>query len=86
MGAGGMRRIRTSRGLPSLFDKNSQLTCRQIANVESQDRVVRFECNVEDDVAGDGIFVWLADANAAAQLVRVLPKRRTKDFRTRLGQ
>jgi hypothetical protein len=78
-------RVLSSRGLPSLFQENAQLACRQIANVESQGRMVRFECNVEN-VAGDAINLWLADATAAARLVRILPKRRTKDFHPRLAQ
>jgi len=35
---------------------------------------------------GDPIFLWLADATAAARLVGVLPKRITKDFRPRLAK
>jgi hypothetical protein len=63
----------------SLTVENAKLACHQIANVESDDRVVRFEYNV-DDVEGNAVTLWLADATAAAQLVCVLPKRRTKDF------
>jgi hypothetical protein len=77
-------RIAGSRGLPSLFEENAQLACRQIANVEMKDRMVRFECNVED-VAGDPMYLWLSDATATARLVRLLPKRRTKDFQPRLA-
>jgi hypothetical protein len=71
--------------LTSLIEENTQLACDQIANVESAGRVVRFEFNV-DDVSGAPISLWLVDATAAARLVRVLPKRRTKDFRPRLQQ
>ncbi len=78
-------RVSTSRGIPSLFQENSQLPCRQIANVEMKDREVRFEFNV-DNVAGAPMCLWLRDATAAARLVRVLPKRRTTDFRPRLAQ
>jgi hypothetical protein len=78
-------RIRSNRGLPSLFQENSQLACRQIANVEMKDRLVRFEFNVED-VAGAPMCLWLSDATAAARLVRILPKRRTRDFQPRLAQ
>jgi hypothetical protein len=78
-------RVHSSRTVASLFEQNTQLACRQIANVESHGRVVRFECNVED-VAGDAICLWLADANAASRLVRILPKRTTKDFHPRLAQ
>jgi hypothetical protein len=78
-------RVHSSRGLPSLFQENSQLVCRQIANVEMKDRLVRFEFNVED-VAGAPMCLWLSDATAAARLVRILPKRRTKDFQPRLTQ
>jgi hypothetical protein len=79
-------RLAGSRGLPSLYQENAQLAYRQIANVESFDRVVRFEYNVEDDVASDAIYLWLADATTASHLVRILPKRKTKDFRPRLAQ
>jgi hypothetical protein len=71
-------------GTPSVFEENAQLALSQIANVESDGRVVRFEYNV-DDVCGAPITLWLADATAAARLVRILPKRRTKDFRPRLA-
>jgi hypothetical protein len=67
--------------LMTLVEKNTQLACHQIANVESSERIVRFEYNVLDSV-GDSVFLCLADATAAAQLVHVLPRRRTKDFRT----
>jgi hypothetical protein len=70
--------------LTPLIEENTQLSSRQIANVESADRVVRFEYNV-DEVSGPPVLLWLADATAAARLVRVLPKRRTKDFRPRLA-
>jgi hypothetical protein len=76
-------RVASSRGIPSLIQENSQLPCRQIANVEIEDRAVRFEFNV-DEVAGAPVCLWLRDATAAARLVRVLPKRRTKDFQPRL--
>jgi hypothetical protein len=71
--------------LTPLLEENTQLTYSQIANVESDGRVVRFQYNV-DDVCGAPISLWLADATAAARLVRVLPKRRTKDFHPRLAQ
>jgi len=71
--------------LTNLLEENTQLACDQIANVESRDREVRFEYNA-DDVSGTPVSLWLADATAAARLVRVLPKRRTKDFRPRLPQ
>jgi hypothetical protein len=72
-------------GSDSLLPQNIQLSCLQIANVESADHVVRFEYNVID-VCGDAMSLSLADATTAAQLVRILPKRRTKDFRPRLNQ
>jgi hypothetical protein len=78
-------RVHSRRTVVSLFQENAQLACRQIANVESQGRVVRFECNVED-VAGNAICLWLADATAAARLARILPRRQTKDFYPRLVQ
>jgi hypothetical protein len=67
----------------TMAEENTQLACHQIANVESADRRVRFEYNVLD-VQGDAIFLWLADATAAARLDRVLPGRRTTDFRPQL--
>jgi hypothetical protein len=71
--------------LMTLVEENTQLACHQIANVESADRMVRFEYNVLD-VCGDAIFLWLADATAAVRLVRILPGRRTKDFHPQLRQ
>ena len=71
--------------LTPLLEENTQLTYSQIANVESDGRVVRFQYNV-DDSGGDPICLWLADATTAARLIRVLPKRRTKDFQPRLAQ
>jgi len=76
-------RVANSGLLTALLEENTQLACHQLANVESDGRVVRFEYNV-DDVCRPPISLWLADATAAARLVRVLPKRRTKDFRPRL--
>lgn len=69
----------------TMAEENTQLAYARIANVESADRVVRFEYNVED-FRGDGISLWLADAAAAAALVRLLPKRRTNDFRPQLSR
>jgi hypothetical protein len=75
----------TTAPLMTPVEENTQLACHQIANVESADRMVRFEYNVLD-VCGDDVFLWLADATAAARLVRVLPGRRTKDFHPHLSQ
>jgi hypothetical protein len=69
----------------TLIEETAQLASHRIANVESADRIVRFEYNVEE-VSGDAISLWLADANAAARLVRLLPARRTKDFHPKLAQ
>jgi hypothetical protein len=69
----------------TLVEENTQLACHQIANVESADRMVRFEYNAID-VCGNAIFLWLADATAAARLVRILPGRRTEDFHPQLSQ
>jgi hypothetical protein len=69
----------------TLVEENTQLACHQIANVESADRIVRFEYNVLD-VRGDAISLWLADAAAAARLVQMLPGRTTKDFHPQLRQ
>jgi hypothetical protein len=71
--------------LLALTGEYAQLACHKIANVESADRVVRFEYNVLE-FCGDAISLWLADATAAARLVRVLPKRRTKDFKPHFSQ
>lgn len=67
------------------IDENTQLACYQIANVESADRVVRFEYNIVE-VSGDAITLWLADATAAARLVGILPGRKTRDFHPKLRQ
>jgi rhomboid protease GluP len=76
---------RVSRGgsLPSLVEENTQLSCRQIANVESEDRLVRFGYNVADE-EDDSISLWLSDKSAAEKLVAILPKRRTKEFRSQI--
>jgi hypothetical protein len=71
--------------LMTMIEENTQLACYKIANVVSVDRMVRFEYNV-DHVCGPGVSLWLADAAAAARLVRVLPGRRTKDFHPHLSQ
>jgi hypothetical protein len=76
-------RVAGKYGTPSLFEENAQLPLRQIANVESAGRVVRFQYNV-DDSEGDPICLWLSNVTTAARLVRVLPKRRTEDFRPQL--
>jgi hypothetical protein len=78
-------RVANEGPLMTLLEENTQLACHQIANVESDDRVVRFEYNVAD-VRGNAVFLWLPDATAAARLVRVLPQRRTKDFHPQLRQ
>ena len=78
-------RVANDGPLMSLVEENTQLACHQIANVESADRMFRFEYNVLD-VCGDAVFLWLADATAAARLVRVQPGRRTKDFHPQLSQ
>src|ERR1700678_27294 len=64
----------------TMREENTQLAYARIANVESSDRVVRFEYNAED-FCGNGISLWLADAAAAAAPVRLLPKLRTNDFK-----
>jgi hypothetical protein len=75
----------TTAPLMTPVEENTQLACHQIANVESADRMVRFEYNVLD-VCGNAVSLRLADANAAARLVGVLPGRRTKDFHPHLSQ
>jgi hypothetical protein len=77
-------RVANDGPLMTMIEENTQLACHQIANVESADRIVRFEYNVID-VCGNAVFLWLADATAAARLVRVLPARRTKDFHPHLS-
>ena len=78
-------RVAYGSGLPPLLEQNAQLACRQIANVESHERLVRFEYDV-DTIAGNAMCLWLADATGAARLAQILPKRRTNDFRPRLAQ
>jgi rhomboid protease GluP len=74
-----------SRGssLPSPVEENTQLSFRQIANVESEGRSVRFGYNVDEE-EDDSICLWLADKSAADKLVAILPKRRTKEFRSQI--
>ena len=59
----------------------TQLSCNKIANVDSEGRFVRFSYNA-DDVDVDSISIWLPSNAAAEQFVAVMPKRRTKDFRS----
>jgi rhomboid protease GluP len=69
-------------GRPS-SQQDVQLSLREIANVESQGRLVRFAYGVgaEDDAA---ITLRLADDAAAERLVAMLPKDRTKDYRPQI--
>jgi rhomboid protease GluP len=55
-----------------------------IANVESEGRLVRFGYNVDEE-ENDSICLWLADKSAADKLVAILPKRRTKGFRSQIN-
>jgi rhomboid protease GluP len=73
-------RVGTREGiLASLSQQQTQLSWRQIADVESEGNLVRFAYGVGDE---DGaITLWLADSSAAERLVAVLPKIRTKEFR-----
>jgi hypothetical protein len=77
--------VSRDRPLMTMVERNTRLACSQIANVESVDRVVRFEYDVVE-VCGDSISLWLVDATTAARLVGVLPGRRTKDFRPQLSR
>jgi rhomboid protease GluP len=76
---------RVSRGssLASLVEENTQLSCQQIANVESEGRLVRFGYYVDYE-EDNSICLWLADKSAADKLVANLPKRRTKEFRSQI--
>jgi rhomboid protease GluP len=76
---------RVSRGnsLASPVEENAQLSCQQIANVESEGRFVRFGYNVAEE-EDDSICLWLADKSAADKLVAILPKRQTKEFRSQI--
>jgi rhomboid protease GluP len=65
----------------SLRQEYTQLSCQRIANVESDGRLVRFGYNVVE-VESDSICLWLPDNSAAEKLIGILPKRRTKNFRT----
>ena len=67
----------------SLVEENTQLSCEQIANVESEGRLVRFGYNVDEE-EDDSISLWLPDESAAEKLVAILPKRRTKEFRSQI--
>ena len=61
--------------------EGSQLFCNKIANVESAGRFVRFSYNA-DELDVDSISLWLPSDAAADKFVAVMPKRRTKDYRT----
>jgi rhomboid protease GluP len=64
-------------------EQNTQLSCQQIANVESEGRLVRFGYNVDYE-EDDSICLWLPDKSAADKLVAVLPKRRTQEYRSQI--
>jgi rhomboid protease GluP len=76
-------RVSNGGSLASLRQANTQLSCRTIANVESDGSLVRFGFNVTE-VEGDSICLRLADSSAAEKLVAILPKRRTKQFRPQI--
>jgi rhomboid protease GluP len=76
-------RFSSGGSLASLRQANTQLSCRTIANVESDGRLVRFGYDVTE-VEGDSICLWLADSSAVEKLVAILPKRRTKEFRSQI--
>jgi rhomboid protease GluP len=63
--------------------ENAQLSCRQIANVESQGRLVRFGYDVTD-VEDNSIVLSLPDISAVEKLVAILPKNRTHEFRSQI--
>ena len=67
--------------VPRRGAESTQLSCNKIANVESAGRFVRFSYNA-DEVDVDSICLWLPSNSAADQFVAVMPKRRTKDFRS----
>jgi rhomboid protease GluP len=73
-------RVRQRNFGASSSQQDVQLSLREIADVESQGRLVRFayEVGKEDDVA---ITLRLADDAAAERLVAMLPTVRTEDFR-----
>ena len=75
---------RVSRGSSfTSLEENTQLSCQQIANVESEGPLVRFGYNVDEE-EDDSICLWLSDKSAADKLVALLPKRRTKGFRSQI--
>jgi rhomboid protease GluP len=76
-------RVPSRRPSASLVEENTQLSCRQIANVESEERLVRFGYNVDEE-EDQSICLWLPDKPAADKLVAILPKRRTKEFRPQI--
>jgi len=67
--------------VPNSGDRTTQFSCNEIANVESEGRFVRFSFNA-GELDGDSICLWLPTNAAADQFVAVMPKRRTKDFRS----
>jgi membrane associated rhomboid family serine protease len=60
-----------------------QIPARQIVNVESQGRLVRFEFGAGEEDAG-AVTLQLPDASAVAALIAVLPKTQTKEFRPQI--
>jgi membrane associated rhomboid family serine protease len=65
------------------FQRQVALAWRRIVDVESEGNVFHFVYH--DEASFDSaITLWLPDAVAAEQLVKVLPKTRTSDFRPQL--
>jgi rhomboid protease GluP len=69
--------------LGTLFKRQVPLAWRRIVDVESEGNVLHFVYHYEDSF-DKAITLWLPDAAAAEQLVKVLPKTRTSDFRPQL--
>ena len=69
--------------LPPQSRRQVQLASRQIVNVESEGRLVRFEYSAEEGDEG-AMTLQLADAATAEALVAVLPKSKTKNFRPQI--
>jgi len=71
------------RGVPSRSHAQLQIPTRRITNVELQGRLVRFEYD-SDELDHGPITLQLENDSAAATLITVLPKTRTKSFRPQL--
>ena len=69
--------------LGSFSRRTSRLLWQNIVNVECAESVVYFDYH-SAGTSNRGITLWLADSATAEQIVAILPKERTADFRPQL--